>query len=228
LARPAACAITSIDPGKASSRELESHLGDVSECLAEVWTPPLAASGYELPRPPVTVYSKPITTGCGQIDNVNASYCSADQRIYFSQRLPSALAGDVDAGGFPMEMVVAHEFGHAVQARSGILASGYALEDKAEGEAKKQLVSRRVEMQADCFAGLFLGAVAEPSGITDENVQAISEFVYTLGDDVLSGLEDTSEEHGTGQNRFSWFVDGQRSSSISACNTFTAPESQVR
>jgi predicted metalloprotease len=228
VAARAGCAISSVDPSEVAARELENHLQDVSGCLTEVWAVPLEAAGYEMPRPPVTVYSKPITTGCGKIDEVNASYCSADQRIYLSDKLFTVMSEDLIAESYPMETILAHEFGHAVQARSGILVSSYALENHTESETEKQVISRRVEMQADCFAGQFLGSVAEPSGITKENFQAISELVHGLGDDMLSGIEGASEEHGTGENRLNWLAAGQRTAAISACNTFTVPKSQVR
>ena len=81
----------------------------------------MEAAGFQLPRPPATTYTKPIQTACGALDKVNASYCGADQRIYYSAELPNVFPPEVRNTPFLMEMIIAHEFGH-VDDRHGVAA----------------------------------------------------------------------------------------------------------
>ena len=86
--------------------------------------------GLPAPRPPVTVYTEPITTGCGSLDDVNAVYCAADQHIYYAKPLYKIFPADQQKAPFVVEAVLAHEFGHTIQARSGILIASMAWEQR--------------------------------------------------------------------------------------------------
>lgn len=224
---PTDCAVPRIDITSASVGELTSHLNDLTACLWRVWSGPLEASGYQLPRPPVTVYTEPITTGCGKLDEVNAVYCAADQRIYYARPLWQVFPKDQQKLPFVVEAVIAHEFGHTIQARTGIMISSMAFEQKGT-EAEGKIFSRRLEVQADCFAGMFTEAAGPSSGLSQANLANLREVFYNLGDDVLTGQNNIQGDHGLGKSRKAWFTQGQTNTLIGTCNTYSAPASSVR
>ena len=100
-----------------------------------------------------------LTTKCGRT-GVNAFYCTADQQVYYSNLLPQALPGEVRNNKWTADIVMAHEFGHAVQGRTGILVSGHALGQESGDEGTALRYMRRLETQADCFSGMFVRSVS--------------------------------------------------------------------
>lgn len=227
VAIPTDCAVPQIDITTASVTDLTSHLNDLTACLVRVWQGPLNAAGFQLPRPPVTVYTEPITTGCGSLDDVNAVYCAADQRIYYAKPLYKIFPKDQQRAPFVVEAVLAHEFGHTIQARTGIIVSSMAWEQKSSTAAAK-VFSRRLETQADCLSGMFTAAVGQSSGLSADELANLREIMYNLGDDVLTGQAGFDGEHGLGKSRRNWFTKGQQGNAVSTCNTYKAPASQVR
>ncbi|MDR1432398.1 MAG: neutral zinc metallopeptidase [Propionibacteriaceae bacterium] len=223
------CGVGKIDITEASKNELEAHFNELTACLWQVWNPPLTQVGFTMPRPPVTVYGSSVETACGRAEDHNALYCAADQRIYYATNVYETLPRKYHTQPFVADTVVAHEFGHAIQARTAILVSSFAWEEKENtSEAKAAEFSRRSEMQADCLAGMFTTAVAQANGLGGKELKALTEVVYNIGDDVLSGKKNYSGDHGTGKARQRWFADGQKSVQIGTCNTYVAESAQVR
>lgn len=223
---PTRCGLPAVSSA-ATTAELEKDLNDLMGCLMQVWEQPMEAAGFEMPRPPVTVYSSPVTTACGTMREVNAAYCAGDQRVYYARRLLSALPRQIGGTPYAAEVVIAHEFGHAVQARSGILIADKALEQRASEDAAR-VMSRRTEQQADCFAGLFVGSVAQSQNLAARDLQNLVDMTYYLGDDALSGEPDIEGDHGLGKNRQAWFAKGLPTNQIGVCNTWVAPAASVR
>lgn len=222
---PTRCTMTPIEEGQ-SKTEMQGRLNDLVGCLMQVWDPPMQAAGYEMPRPPVTVYTSPVTTACGVMKEVNAAYCAGDQQIYYALPLLDALPPQVAKTKYAAEDVIAHEFGHAVQARTGILVSDKVLEQRAS-DSEARVMSRRAEQQADCFGGLFVESVATSQNLSNDDLQALVDMTYYLGDDAL-GAKDGEGDHGTGRNRQIWFAKGVQTNQIGVCNTWVVPASQVR
>jgi predicted metalloprotease len=224
---PTDCAVPRIDMTTASAAALTTHLNDLTACLWRVWSGPLDKAGFTLPRPPVTVYTEPITTGCGKLDEVNAVYCAADQRIYYAKALWKIFPSNQQREPFVVESVLAHEFGHTIQARTGILISSMAFEQKATS-ADAKVFSRRLEVQADCFSGMFTKAVGPSSGLSQSDLTNLRDVFYNLGDDVLSGQVNIQGDHGLGASRKAWFTVGQSNTLMGKCNTYTVSPSSVR
>ncbi|QLQ14884.1 MAG: neutral zinc metallopeptidase [Micropruina sp.] len=217
-----------LDAATASVSQLQTHIENLTACLVKVWNEPMTAAGFVLPRPPATVYTTPIETACGKLDRVNASYCGGDQRIYYSNQIPRIFPSDLQHARFLMDMVLAHEFGHAIQARTGISVSEMAWEQKV-GKAEANVYSRRLEQQADCLAGMFTHSVAPSVNLTEQELATLRKIAYNLGDDVLSGDPNIDSGHGSGKNRELWFTKGLTGTTlIGQCNTFIVPASQVR
>jgi predicted metalloprotease len=225
---PTLCQVSAIDLTTASPSELQAYMTKIVGCLMTVWSGPVTQAGYELPRPPVIIFSAPITTGCGKLETENAVYCGADQKIYYATDLPSILPPDLQKARFVVEMIIAHEFGHAVQARTGILISFNGLESTATTTAEKNLWSRRGEMQADCLSGLFIRSVSKSAGLTQQDLDNIAATARAVGDDTLSGKANIDGNHGLAANRQYWIQLGMASTTVSVCNTFVAPAEAVR
>ena len=219
-----------LDPITADSTdaELQTHLNDLVACLMRAWEPPVTDAGYELVRPSVTIYGNSIETKCGKAGGGNAFYCPADQQIYYSRTLPDTVA-DLQGSPWGPDIVMAHEFGHAVQARTGILISANGLEQMVGDDSEKGLeMSRRVEVQADCFSGLFLQASSRSLGMQQSDVDAMETIFVAIGDDTLSGNPDIEATHGRGKTRLYWGRQGIADPHIKVCNSFTAPSDEVK
>lgn len=224
---PTECTVPYLDPTQATAAELETHLNGLTKCLWGVWDGPTTAAGFVLPRPPVTVYSSQVTTPCGTSDSGNAFYCAADQHIYYATDLYKIVPLQLQDKPFVSEVVMAHEFGHAIQARTGILVSERALAQMASASEAKEY-SRRTEVQADCMAGLFTNAVSQANKLDTADLNNLRNLVYNIGDDVLTGKTNYDGDHGWGKNRRAWFVAGLSNSDIGVCNSYTAPAEKVR
>lgn len=227
--RPIRCDAPDIDLESASKAQLKSHMEDVMGCLMREWDVPVQQAGFVMPRPSVTVYDQPIKTACGKVGTKNAFYCGADQQVYYASDLPKVIPAGLRDGRFVVEAIMAHEFAHAVQARTGVLYSAKAFvvqagEDTPEG----RLISRRIETQADCFAGLFLGSVAQSTGMNQRELDNLLKVFEAIGDDTLSGDSDIDGDHGRAATRRYWAAMGLASTQVRACNTFVAPESTLR
>lgn len=217
--------VAPVDLESISNADLETHLDNLMGCLVAAWHTPMEAAGFQMPRPPVTVYTDDnlVTSACGDTKPANASYCTADQAIYYSADLHKSAPALLDAQ-YGAEGVLAHEFGHAVQGRAGILYSKHVLMQAAESELAAYEVNRRSEAQADCLAGLFLLSASTSLGIDDAeyaNLAALFEFI--------GGSEANPEStHPYGPSRTYWLQLGVSTDAIGECNTFTAPSEYVR
>ncbi|MDR1078974.1 MAG: neutral zinc metallopeptidase [Propionibacteriaceae bacterium] len=215
------CSLGQIDLPSASRSEVEAYMNNFVSCLMETWSEPLSRAGFVMPQPYVTVYTESIKTKCGKLPMENAVYCSADQQIYYALDLTQALPNTLQDSRFMAESIIAHEFGHAVQARTGILVSEMLIEEDASDEAEANQWSRRTELQADCFAGLFLRAVAQSTQMTETEDAAIRRLFWSLGD------SQPGSDHGSSANRESWVSAGLGSNTPGSCRTFTASADAV-
>ena len=207
----------------AQTTTLDEHLNRTADCLAAVWAEPAVAAGFLLPQPPVRAYDEQITTACGTspaMDYAAAFYCAGDQRIYYGMprayRLFQSTSLEIDG-------VLAHEFGHAVQARIGILSAEAVLSHRAATEDEVLENSRRIEVQADCLAGMSVSSVAEASGVTEQERAILRRDRSLRGD-----REGRPRDHGAPEIRQHWFDTGLGTSEIGRCDTFSAPAEDVK
>jgi predicted metalloprotease len=214
------CTIGNLSVASATPAELEGYLNTYVDCLMETWSGPVTNAGFELPRPTVTVYTEPITTKCGKAETENAFYCGADQQMYLALDLVD-LFPRLEDQRYMVEAIIAHEFGHAVQARTGILLAEYRYEDEASTTAEADQWSRRTELQADCFAGLSLHSIAASTGMTPDDSTNIDRLFTILGDSEPNG------DHGQSVNRVRWVNAGLGSNTPGQCETFSVPANEV-
>ncbi|WP_157601723.1 neutral zinc metallopeptidase, partial [Saccharomonospora halophila] len=187
-------------------------------CLDRAWEPALAEAGLPFRPAEVDIADSP-DTACGPLpprERATGLYCSEDGTIY----LPRTRT--VDAFGLATEAhlaTLAHEYGHHVQYLSGILGdAGRALgRHAAEGPGDREL-SRRVELQANCLAGMFLHGAQGRGGID----RALAGDAV---DDFRNWID--SDTHGSAETQREWALRGYRDGSMSACNTWRAPDERV-
>jgi uncharacterized protein len=223
---PVRCNSQPINVATASDAQLKSHFEGLMECLVRVWEAPVTNAGFIIVRPTVTIYGEELTTKCGKT-GINAFYCSADQQVYYSDLLPEALP-TVKRNKWTADIVVAHEFGHALQGRTAILISAYALSQEASDKDNELQYMRRLETQADCFSGMFLRSVSLSMGIQKQDLPGIYAIYEAIGDDRLSGKENINGNHGLARSRKYWGTVGLANSEVGKCNTFVASASLVR
>jgi predicted metalloprotease len=223
---PVRCNSQPINVSTATDAQLKAHFEGLMECLVRVWEPPVTSAGFIIVRPTVTIYGEELTTKCGK-SGVNAFYCTADQQVYYSNLLPKALE-PVKRNKWTADIVMAHEFGHALQARTGILISAHALGQNSGDEGIDLQYMRRLETQADCFSGMFVRAVSQSIGVQQQDEGGILEIYVAIGDDKLSGKGDVVGNHGLARSRKYWGTVGLSTSAVAPCNTFIAPSGLVR
>ena len=222
---PVRCNAQPIDVQNSSDSVLKSHFEGLMECLVRAWQPPVTNAGFIITRPSVTIYGESITTRCGD-SGVNAFFCSADQQIYYSSELPRAIPGL--KGKWAADVVMAHEYGHLLQGRTGLFAAGIIASKNAGSEEAGLIYRRRLETQADCFSAIFIRSVSSSLKIQDADVKDILNSYAAVGDDTLSGEPNVVGDHGLAASRYYWGNVGLVNSAIGACNTFTAEDALVR
>ncbi len=197
----------------------------------QTWTEIFAQNGAQYRKPKLDIFSGSYATGCGQ--GVAASgpfYCPADEKIYIDLEFYRLLEQRFHApGDFAQAYVIAHEVGHHVQKQLGITAKTDAARRRMS-EPEYNRVSVRIELQADCFAGVWghrlaagQSAIKLDPGDVDEALRAAT----AIGDDTLQKqtrgtVVPDSFTHGTSAQRVSWFKRGMDSGDFRQCDTFGA------
>lgn len=223
---PVRCVVPRENLGQASDAQLKAHFENLMECLVRAWYVPMQQAGFVIVRPTVTIYGEKMTTKCGDT-GINAFYCGADQQVYYS-RLITTRAPILADNPWAADVVIAHEFAHAIQGRSGILTGEYAQRNQAETKSAALLSNRRLETQADCFSGLFVRSTSLSLGVEDDDVPKILDAYYLFGADILKKTPNVESDHGLGATRRYWGQMGLANDAIARCNTFTADRSLVR
>ena len=216
---PVRCPVQPIDVQNASEAVLQAHFDGLVECLVRAWQPPVTDAGFIIIRPTVTIYGDSVTTKCGD-SGINAFWCSADQQIYFSSQLPDRLSAL--RGKWAADVVMAHEFGHLVQGRTGLFAAGIIASQSTGSEKEGLIFRRRLETQADCFSGTFIRSVSTSLNIQQTDVEEILNSYKVVGDDAGSGDPNVVGDHGLSRSRLYWATWGW-APAISAPATPSSP-----
>jgi uncharacterized protein len=170
----------------------------------------------------LVLYRDEYPSACGEAQTATGPfYCPGDQKVYLDLSFFQELAQRFGAPGqFAQAYVVAHEIGHHVQDLMGIERKVRRLQQQEPG-ARNQL-SVRVELQADCFAGVWGHSTEERNIVNEADVSQGLAAAAAVGDDRLTRgrVSPESFTHGSSAQRTSWFKRGLQSGQISACDTF--------
>jgi predicted metalloprotease len=202
----------------------------VSAVLAQnedVWTkllPQQANRRYEPPR--LVIFDRVSTSACGTAQSaMGPFYCPPDKRVYldlsFFQEMQRKLGG---GGDFAYAYVIGHEVGHHIQNLLGILPKANQLKARAS-EREANAISVRVELQADCFAGVWAHNIQAMGRIDPGDIEEAMRTAAAIGDDMLQKASrgqvvPDSFTHGSSAQRQRWFNTGFRTGSMQACDTF--------
>lgn len=199
-------------------------LGDTED----TWTELFQQAGDRYQAPVLVLFTDAVQSACGQASSATGPfYCPADRKVYLDLSFFRELDRNFGApGDFAQAYVVAHEVGHHIQNILGINQQVSRMQQQAS-QAQANQLSVRLELQADCYAGVW-GHYAsrqnllEP-GDVDEGLQAAA----AIGDDRLQGqgsgrVSPESFTHGTSAQRAQWLRQGLTSGRIEACDTFAA------
>jgi uncharacterized protein len=215
------------------TREDEAAAEFVSVTLAdteEVWDEVFAAQLGREYRPATLVLFKGVTQSpCGGASGATGPfYCPVDRKAYLDTDFFTTLERQLGANGdFAAAYVVAHEIGHHVQNELGIL--GKANEIRRQVSAtESNAISVRIELQADCFSGLWARTVEERFGVIEPgDIEEAMVAARQIGDDTLQRNAGRVPQphtftHGTSEQRMRWFYEGYRTGDFAACDTFAA------
>ena len=191
----------------------------------QTWTRLFAAGGQRYPAPVLNFYEGGVQSGCGSATSAAGPfYCPADRGIYLDTAFFRELATRFGAAGdFAQNYVIAHEVGHHIQNVTGTMEQVRARQARmtqVEGNA----LSVRVELQADCYAGVWAAANRDrlEAGDIEEGLRAAE----AIGDDTLQRqsqgtIVPESFTHGTSAQRMKWLQIGLKSGDPAACDTFS-------
>jgi predicted metalloprotease len=198
-------------------------LGDTDE----TWTKIFSQSGMQYRNPHLALFDNAINTGCGTASSAAGPfYCPPDQRVYidlaFFQQLETEFAAQ---GDFAKAYVIGHEVGHHVQNLLGTADKVRAAQQQAS-EAEVNALSVKLELQADCFAGIW--AHDSDSGrqlIEDGDINEALTAASSVGDDTIQKrvqghVNQETFTHGSGADRQMWFRKGYSTGRVQDCNTF--------
>lgn len=194
----------------------KNSLTVIIHCLVSLNAPALAEYEIDVPTPKIVFYKNSAETACARItDGEIGSLCTSDQTLYFSLNAARSAPGYAD-NPLGLYWIASHEFGHWLQYQTGIL--------NRVGDTLVE--SRRVELQANCMAGMFLNAVWTQAGGNAAVLQTMTRSFRSIYGDEIPG-EGT---HGSPASATKWFDKGFANggrSSYAACNTFVASASDV-
>jgi uncharacterized protein len=204
----------------------------VSTVLADtedVWTDVFKQGGATYRNPKLVLFRGATPTACGQGQSaMGPFYCPADQKVYIDLGFYETLQKQLGApGDFAQAYVIAHEVGHHVQSLLGISAKVQEARSRAN-EAQGNALSVRLELQADCFAGVWAHHANNARQLLEEgDVAEAMNAAAKIGDDALQrgsgrAVMPESFTHGTSAQRQRWFDKGLQGGSVKGCDTFSS------
>ena len=218
-------------PADATGRFVALVLGDTEDR----WTEIFAASGRTYHPPKLRLFSGSEPGACGLAQAaMGPFYCPTDQRIYldtaFFDDLQNKFGGCTGSKAcqFSEAYVIAHEVGHHVQDELGTLARVTNAQRVASSEGQANALQVRIELQADCFAGVWANRAEKKHDFLDPgDVDEALQTASAIGDDRLQKqtqgyvVPDTFT-HGTSEQRKRWFSNGFKSGDMASCDTLSA------
>lgn len=193
----------------------------------QTWERLFAAQGGSYRAPTLNFYQRGVTSGCGAATSAAGPfYCPPDQGIYLDTTFFDELAGRYGAAGdFAQAYVIAHEVGHHIQNLTGT-AGEVTRQQQRLSSAEGNALSVRLELQADCYAGVWAAQNRQylEAGDIEEGVTAAN----AIGDDTLQRqgqgtVVPDSFTHGTSAQRIAWLRRGLETGDPATCDTFAGP-----
>jgi hypothetical protein len=216
--------------GEDANNHLECAVVADIDSIQAYWQAELPKLGTTYQEIPTVWFAGQVSTGCGAASSDSGPfYCPADNRVYIDLSFYNDIKSQFHANGglFVDAYVLAHEYGHHVQDLLGIEAKVHTTEGPKSD-------SVRLELQADCYAGVWAKHATEPengkpalvTSISDQDIKNALQVAARIGDDWIQKnlgngqINQNAFTHGSGAQRQKWFSSGYRTGDPKACDTF--------
>jgi uncharacterized protein len=217
--------ISQADPARdQAEKPLVDFVTFVLNDAQKTWAGTLSNQGVQYRHAKLVLFRNSIDSACGMAQSASGPfYCPTDEKIYIDLAFYSELKQRFGAPGeFAEAYVLAHEMGHHVQKLLGIERK--VVEAERANPRQANLYSQKLELQADCFAGIWGHSTEQRNLLEAGDVESAITAAAAVGDDRLQKMETghvspDSFTHGTSAERTHWFRTGFDGGNISACNT---------
>ncbi len=217
---PVSCPAAAL--GSATKQEQTDFYQGLMSCLDKTWAPNVEEAGFSFTDPGLVVFDTAVSTPCGtfspQTGSILAFYCPGDSVMYADVNQMKKSFGTFDVA---YAITIGHEFGHHIQLETG--------QTRAEQQAvyasysRKLDLSRRRELQASCYGGLFLGSIKSSYPMTAEKEQQLDRISGFFGD--TADAPANRRDHGSGMSNHYWIMKAYHDDNVDACDVWAAPDS---
>jgi predicted metalloprotease len=216
--------------GTQSADEMKRFVSVVLAETEDVWRDLFQAAGRRYQDPTLVLFSGGVSSACGFASSASGPfYCPGDSKVYLDTEFFDELDRRFGApGDFAQAYVISHEVGHHVQNQIGVLPKFHQMRQRMS-EAEANAMSVRVELQADCFAGVWAHYTNQKGLLEAGDVEEALNAAEQIGDDTLQKrmqgyVVPESFNHGTSAQRQRWFNTGYESGRADACDTFATDQ----
>jgi predicted metalloprotease len=214
-----------------SQDEMKQFVSVVLQTTEEVWQQKFRQSGKTYQEPKLVLYRDSVSSGCGTgMSQMGPFYCPLDAKVYVDLAFYNDLKRRFNApGDFAQAYVIAHEVGHHVQTLLGITEQVMRAKSRT-GERQQNALQVRMELQADCLAGIWAYYAQHALKVVDPgDIDEALGAAAAIGDDriqrqVQGRVTPDSFTHGSSEQRVRWFRRGFENGSFPSCDTFSADE----
>jgi predicted metalloprotease len=221
--------VTESRPGAQPGDEEGQFVSVVLAETEDVWNGIFQAEGQTYREPALVLFSDQVRSACGFASSASGPfYCPGDSKLYIDLAFFRELSQRFGASGdFAQAYVVAHEVGHHVQNLIGVLPRFNQMR-QGMSQVEANQMSIRVELQADCFAGIWAHYTAQKGLLEEGDIEEALNAAHQIGDDTLQKrtqgyVVPESFNHGTSEQRATWFANGLRNGRLADCDTFNNP-----
>jgi hypothetical protein len=195
----------------------------------EAWGQVFSGGGQGYQKPTLVLFDGQVQSACGYTSSaVGPFYCPADRKVYLDLAFFRELSQRFGApGDFAQAYVVAHEVGHHVQNLLGVSDQVTAMQQRARSQEEANELSIRLELQADCFAGVY--GHFDQQYLEEGDIEEGLRAAAAIGDDRIQKqsqgyVAPESWTHGSAEMRVRWLKQGLRTGDPAQCDTFKAPQ----
>jgi len=209
----------------AGEDELADFVGVVVKDNENLWADVFKQNNLAYQPPKVVLFSGATQSACGAAQSASGPfYCPNDKKVYIDLAFYDQLRRQFGApGDFAQAYVIAHEIGHAVQDQTGILPE-FNRQRGSMSQEEQNAYSVRVELQADCYAGVWANYAERQNYLEQGDVEEAITAANAIGDDTLTRgqVSERNFTHGTSAQRMAWLKRGMTTGDVSKCDTFNA------
>ena len=212
-----------LPPSQAGQDELADFVGVVVKDTENLWTEVFGQNNLTYQPPKVVLFTDATQSGCGVAQSASGPfYCPNDKKVYIDLAFYDQLRQQFGApGDFAQAYVIAHEIGHAVQDQTGILPE-FNQRRGSMSQDQQNAYSVRVELQADCYAGVWANYAKRQNYLEQGDVEEAIRAANQIGDDTLTRgqVSPRNFTHGTSEQRMTWLKRGMDTGDVGQCDTF--------